>query len=191
MRHFSKRDFLRICGTGLCALTLSPFPGVPKSIRAQTPQRGLIKTKLSPYFIPLKDRGTQCVLCPRGCAISLGGRGYCGVRENRAGKLFSLVYGNPCAIHLDPIEKKPFFHVLPGSRSLSVATAGCNFQCKFCQNWEIALASPEDVFSHDVSPEKMAGRARAMVSRLCTSAPSSTRSAGVRRSWMLLTCVLR
>lgn len=84
------------------------------------------------------------------------------MRENRGGKLYSLVYGNPCAIHLDPIEKKPLFHVLPSTTSLSLATAGCNFHCRFCQNWEISQASPEDVFSFDLPPEAAAKKAKAM-----------------------------
>jgi pyruvate formate lyase activating enzyme len=72
------------------------------------------------------------------------------------------VYGSPCVIHLDPIEKKPFFHVLPASTSLSIATAGCNFDCKFCQNWEIALAFPEDVYTYEVPPEMVVEKAKQM-----------------------------
>lgn len=82
------------------------------------------------------------------------------MRENRDGKYYSLVYGNPCAIHPDPIEKKPFFHVLPSTISYSLATAGCNFECKFCQNWEISQALPEEVYSYDVPPELMVRRAK-------------------------------
>jgi pyruvate formate lyase activating enzyme len=87
------------------------------------------------------------------------------VRENRDGKYYSLVYGAPCAMHLDPIEKKPFFHVLPASQSFSIATAGCNLQCKFCQNWEISQASPEEVYSYDVSPELAVRKAKEMGAR--------------------------
>ncbi len=87
------------------------------------------------------------------------------MRENRGGKFYSLVYGNPCAIHLDPIEKKPFLHVLPGTNSLSIATAGCNFDCKFCQNWEIALAFPEEVYSYEMPPEIVVERAKQMRAR--------------------------
>jgi pyruvate formate lyase activating enzyme len=102
----------------------------------------------------------QCELCPHRCRVAKGKRGLCRVRENRDGKYYSLVYGNPCAVHLDPIEKKPFSHVLPGTTSFSLATAGCNFQCKFCQNWEISQASPEDVYSYDVPPELIVSRAK-------------------------------
>jgi pyruvate formate lyase activating enzyme len=97
--------------------------------------------------------------------VANGKRGICRVRENRDGKYYSLVHGNPCAIHLDPIEKKPFFHVLPGTTSLSLATAGCNFRCKFCQNWEISQAFPEDVYNYEVSPELTVKRAKEIGAR--------------------------
>jgi pyruvate formate lyase activating enzyme len=158
----TKRDFLRFCGTSLCALaSIHPFT-FPDNANAGMAQKGLIKTKVSPYFTPLEGDAVRCELCPRRCRVSAGKRGFCRVRENREGKYYSLVYGNPCAIHLDPIEKKPFFHVLPGSKSLSIATAGCNFQCKFCQNWEISQAFPEDVYSYEVPPELAVKRAQEM-----------------------------
>jgi pyruvate formate lyase activating enzyme len=114
----------------------------------------LIGEKLSPWFTPLEGGAIRCTLCPRGCTVAEGRRGHCKVRENRGGKYYSLVYGNPCAVHLDPIEKKPFFHFHPSSWSFSIATAGCNFDCKFCQNWQISQATPEEVFSYDFSPER-------------------------------------
>jgi pyruvate formate lyase activating enzyme len=85
----------------------------------------------------------RCVLCAHRCLLRDGRRGLCGVRENRGGALVSLVYGELVAAHLDPIEKKPLFHVLPGSTSYSIATVGCPFRCGFCQNWEIAQAPRE------------------------------------------------
>jgi pyruvate formate lyase activating enzyme len=87
--------------------------------------------------------------------VAPGDRGYCQVRENRDGEYYTLVYGNPCAVHVDPIEKKPFFHVLPTTTSLSIATAGCNFDCKFCQNWEISQALPEETANFDFPPERV------------------------------------
>ena len=150
--RLTKRQFLRVCGASFCMLSAASLFGLSKS-HAQTATKGLIKTKLSPYFIPLNGGEIQCELCPHRCRVGKGKRGICRVRENRDGKYYSLVYGNPCAVHLDPIEKKPFFHVLPGTTSFSIATAGCNFQCKFCQNWEISQAAPEDVYSRELSPE--------------------------------------
>lgn len=84
------------------------------------------------------DKHVRCGLCRFRCLISDGARGTCGVRENRGGTLYSLVYGKLCAEHVDPIEKKPLFHVMPGSKSLSIATEGCNFQCRHCQNYSIS-----------------------------------------------------
>jgi len=158
----SKREFLKLCGAGLCSLSIWSGIAPHRHAEAQAPQKGLIKTKLSPYYSPLDNGDVRCELCPKGCVVSKGKRGFCRVRENRDGKYYSLVYGNPCAVHLDPIEKKPLFHVLPSSRTLSIATAGCNFHCRFCQNWEISQARPEDVFSFDMPPEAVAKKAKAM-----------------------------
>ena len=80
----------------------------------------------------------RCRLCAHRCLIPLGGRGVCMVRENRSGKLYSLVYGRIVSHALDPVEKKPLFHFLPGTGTLSIATVGCNFRCDFCQNYEIS-----------------------------------------------------
>ena len=82
------------------------------------------------------------------------------MRENRDGHGYSLVYGNPCLIQLDPVERKPFFHVLPGTRALSVSTAGCNIECKFCEVWDMALVGPEDVHAYDVPPAQVVAQAR-------------------------------
>jgi pyruvate formate lyase activating enzyme len=163
--QLTKRDFLKFCGASFCSLSLPSLFGFPKNTRAQMATKGLIKTKLSPYFTSLGGGEIQCELCPRQCRVPTGKRGVCRVRENRSGKYYSLVYANPCAFHLDPIEKNPFFHVLPGTRSLSLATAGCNFTCKFCQTWEISQASPEDVYSYEIPPEIVVKRAKQMRAR--------------------------
>jgi pyruvate formate lyase activating enzyme len=86
----------------------------------------------------LKAGKVHCALCAHRCVIESGKRGICAVRENRDGTLYTLVYGKVVASHVDPIEKKPLFHFLPGSKSYSVATAGCNFRCEHCQNYEIS-----------------------------------------------------
>ncbi len=86
----------------------------------------------------------RCQLCARACTLAEGERGMCRARIHHKGELRSLVYGRPIAIHTDPIEKKPFYHFLPGSAAYSLATAGCPLRCKFCQNWEISQSSPED-----------------------------------------------
>lgn len=111
------------------------------------------------FYTKLDDDLIRCDLCPRRCHVPNGARGYCRVRENRRGRYYTLVQDRPCAIHLDPIEKKPFFHVYPGSKAFSLATAGCNLHCKFCQNWDIAQATPEEVHAQTLSPEAVADAA--------------------------------
>jgi pyruvate formate lyase activating enzyme len=94
----------------------------------------------------------QCELCPTECVLENYQVGGCRSRMNKDGVLYSLVYGKPCAVAVDPIEKKPFYHFLPASTAFSIATAGCVLGCKFCQNWQISQASPEDVDHQDLSP---------------------------------------
>lgn len=105
----------------------------------------------------LADKKAQCRNCAHYCVILPGKRGICGVRENINGKLYALNYGKAIAVHIDPIEKKPFFHFLPGSYSLSIATVGCNLKCKNCQNWDISQAPKPDkpVLGEDLSPEEI------------------------------------
>ena len=104
-------------------------------------------------------RMIECELCPRHCRLHEGERGNCRVRIHLNGRLMSLVYGNPCAVHVDPIEKKPLFHVLPATASFSIATAGCNLHCKFCQNWQISQSRPEDTHNYDLPPEEVVTQA--------------------------------
>jgi pyruvate formate lyase activating enzyme len=158
----SRRDFMRKCGgciafcAGLNALT---WMGNPSQSRGEGLVKGFMGRKLSPYFTPLDGKMIRCELCPKHCEVEKGGRGFCRVRENVDGQYYSLVYGNPCSVHIDPIEKKPFFHVLPGTSSFSIATAGCNFDCKFCQNWEISQAKPNDTFNYDLPPAQVVEQA--------------------------------
>jgi pyruvate formate lyase activating enzyme len=119
-------------------------------------EEGGIAPRPARWWKPLPQAWVQCGLCPRGCKISDGERGTCGVRENRNGLLYTLVHSRPCSVALDPIEKKPFFHFLPGAPALSLATPGCNFECRCCQNWEIAQARPEQVPTSTVTPEQVA-----------------------------------
>ncbi len=114
-------------------------------------------------YEPLKEKKVKCNLCSHRCIIKDGKRGICGVRENQGGILKTLVYGKLIASHIDPIEKKPLFHFMPGSLSYSIATVGCNFKCLFCQNADISqmpsdhngmitgdLYTPEDVVNATV-----------------------------------------
>jgi len=102
----------------------------------------------------------ECGLCPHKCVVADIERGTCGVRENQGGTYYTLVHSRPCSLAIDPIEKKPFFHVLPGTKALSIATPGCNFECKFCQNWEIAQARPEQIKSTPLTPPQVVALAK-------------------------------
>ena len=106
--------------------------------------------RVASYWEKLKDNTVQCVLCQRKCILKQGQRGVCTVRVNRDGMLYTLGYGNPVAVHIDPIEKKPFFHVLPGTSAFSIAVAGCNMRCLFCQNWQISQSKPDEVTAYDM-----------------------------------------
>ncbi|MBU2561341.1 MAG: AmmeMemoRadiSam system radical SAM enzyme [Nanoarchaeota archaeon] len=111
------------------------------------------------FYEKLDRMKVQCHLCPNECIILHGKRGSCRVRENRAGTLYSLVYGLPCTAGVDPIEKKPLFHFLPGTKAYSIATPGCNLHCKWCQNWQISQRGPEDVDCFEMSPQEVVDNA--------------------------------
>ena len=105
------------------------------------------------YYDKLDYKKVRCRLCPRECLIDNLETGYCGVRTNYEGTYYTLVYGKPVTLHNDPIEKKPLFHFLPGTKSFSIATVGCNVNCKFCQNWEISQVGPDQVNHYEAPPE--------------------------------------
>lgn len=111
------------------------------------------------WYKRLEHKRVECQLCPKRCRVDDTERGFCGVRENHGGDYRTLVYGKPVALNLDPIEKKPLFHVTPGAWTFSIATAGCNMDCKACQNWQISQSRPEQVRSYDLPPEKVVSAA--------------------------------
>lgn len=111
------------------------------------------------YYDKLENNLVNCRVCPRECVIKPGDRGFCNTRENRDGTLYSLVYGKVAAFNIDPIEKKPFYHFLPGSLAYSIATTGCNFWCKFCQNWQLSQSKPEERRARDMTPDQVAREA--------------------------------
>jgi len=130
-----RRDFLKLClGTTGYLLT----GGIGENLALTSDQR-------AEFYQSQPKEAVQCLLCPHSCVLKDKERGVCRARENRQGILYTLSYDKPCAVHIDPIEKKPFFHVLPASTALSLAAAGCNLRCKFCQNWQISQAAPEQV----------------------------------------------
>ncbi|HPC04543.1 MAG TPA: AmmeMemoRadiSam system radical SAM enzyme [Syntrophales bacterium] len=111
------------------------------------------------YQEALKNGFAKCLTCPNECVLPPGGRSRCRSHVNREGKIHTLVYGNPCAVHIDPVEKKPLYHFLPGSSTFSVATTGCSFNCLNCQNWEISQARPEDVDFEELFPGEVVASA--------------------------------
>ena len=110
----------------------------------------------------LQDQRVKCQNCAHYCLISPGKRGICGVRENIGGTLYALNYGKAVAVNIDPVEKKPFYHFLPGTRSLSVATVGCNFRCANCQNWDISqnYKNKKEIPGQDISPRELVEMAK-------------------------------
>jgi pyruvate formate lyase activating enzyme len=121
--------------------------------------QGYTDPRVALYWEALDGGMVRCTLCPRGCVVPPGGRGHCGVRENRGGTYYTLSYGNPCAVHIDPIEKKPFYHYLPTTSAYSIAVAGCNLDCKFCQNWQISQSRPEETYNYHLPPVELVDRA--------------------------------
>ena len=130
----------------------------PASAAAQT-QSDTQFTVEARFWEKLPNRRVKCKLCPRECAVGDKERGYCGVRENRGGTYYTLVHSRVSAAHVDPIEKKPLFHYLPGTTAFSIATAGCNVNCKFCQNWDISQSRPEEISADFAPPERIASLA--------------------------------
>jgi len=155
-----RRAFLKLAAALPC---LAAFPGWlagPKEAFA-LPNDDWGPPFEARYYQKLGGNAVRCKLCPRECVVAPGNRGYCRVRENRGGTYYSLSHSRLVAAHIDPVEKKPFFHFLPGSLAFSVATPGCNVNCKFCQNWEISQPRPEELRSVHVPPKELAERAKA------------------------------
>lgn len=156
----SRRALLRAALLGACAACVSAVGPGAGPARAQSAQAGLIGRAPSPWFEPASDGRLACTLCPLRCQLADGERGRCRVREHRGGRGDTLVYGNPSLVQLDPVERTPFFHLLPGTRSLSVSTAGCPIACRFCEVWDLALSAPEEVVAYDLPPETLVRHAQ-------------------------------
>ncbi len=162
----SRKQFL-MAGAGSCAFCirgLSAHGGSEQdmaSSSSQSGQRGFVSPAKASWFRQVDDNTLECLLCPNACLLEEGQRSVCRVRENRNGQGYTLAFGNPALIQEDPVERKPFFHVVPGSRALSVSTAGCNLSCKFCEVWDMALVKPEDVYAYDMPAEEVVAMAQA------------------------------
>ena len=125
------------------------------SAEAAPPASGNPSLHEASWYEKLAGDLVHCRLCPNSCRLADGQIGMCRARKNVGGKLYSLVYGQLASVHVDPIEKKPFFHVLPGAKAFSLATPGCNMRCLFCQNWEISQAFPWEVRTTPTTPEEV------------------------------------
>lgn len=157
METQSRRRFLGALGGGAVGLSLVGLRAARGAGLPGHPARFYTK-------LPLKR--VECQLCPKRCRVDDTERGFCGVRENHGGDYRTLVYGRACAMNVDPIEKKPFFHFLPGAQTFSIATAGCNMDCKACQNWQLSQSRPEQVRSYDLPPQKVVQTALSVGSRV-------------------------
>lgn len=141
----SRREFIKRGVAAATGLGLSPaIAGGLLRPREALGRQGDPGLHEALFYEKMDDETVRCLLCPHGCVLGNKQRGFCRVRECRSGKLKTLVYDLPCSVHVDPIEKKPMFHLLPGSKSFSIATAGCNSRCKYCQNWQISQSGPEE-----------------------------------------------
>ncbi|MBE0433272.1 AmmeMemoRadiSam system radical SAM enzyme [candidate division WOR-3 bacterium] len=150
-KSLTRRAFLKNCAR--IALGGFVISKLTRFADAQEAKLGHIEPREALYYEKLSGRRVRCTLCPRLCTVSEGGRGFCRVRENRGGVYHTLAFANPCAVHIDPIEKKPLFHFYPGTTALSIATAGCNFTCKNCQNHDISQARPDETVNYRLAPQ--------------------------------------
>jgi len=146
MGNLSRRKFIAY-GTYCSAGMLCPLLTHGTNDRKQP---GKYSREASYYTVT--PRGVVCGICPNECTLKPGEESTCHNRINLNDKLWSIAFGNPCAVHIDPVEKKPLLHFLPQSRTFSIATAGCNFACLNCQNWEISQTSPSKTENTELMP---------------------------------------
>jgi len=171
-RMITRKEFLKSIGFGATALfwasTGFGFPGKDnqkgKSIKGEifvgdAPDRPS-RWSREGYYYETVGETVQCQVCPNRCVLEPGDRSICRSKVNIGGKLYSLTYGNPCSVNVDPIEKKPLMHFYSGSLVFSIATTGCNFRCLNCQNWEISQKRPEDVRYFELFPEDVVKQAK-------------------------------
>jgi len=151
-----RRTFIRVVGggTAIAATQTELIPSVLGGLQNAmafdfTRELSSVEAR---HYRKLPGGGIECEICPRHCRVTDLERGYCGTRENRKDVYQTLVYGRPCAVNIDPIEKKPLFHFHPGTTAFSLATAGCNVNCKCCQNWDISQSRPEQTDNLNLPP---------------------------------------
>ncbi|MFO7932303.1 MAG: radical SAM protein, partial [Desulfosalsimonas sp.] len=172
MDKISRRNFLSGCGAGLAG-PAGPLESAARASEQSSKSVGdvhifkgdapdsLWKFSREAFLYEKTGSGkTVCNVCPNHCMLSNGDRSICRSKVNIDGNLHTLAYGNPCSVHVDPVEKKPLFHFMPQSSAFSMAATGCSFRCLNCQNWEISQVRPEDVRTYELFPEQAAERAQ-------------------------------
>jgi len=168
----TRKEFLKSMGIGVSAL-LCPSLGYcswsEKGDRNKSVKGHIFKNdapskpwrwSIEGFHYASDGTNVQCQVCPNRCYLSPGDRSICRSKVNIKGKLYSLTYGNPCSVHIDPIEKKPLNHFYPGTDIFSIATTGCNFRCLNCQNWEISQRKPEEVRHGELFPKDVVRTAK-------------------------------
>jgi pyruvate formate lyase activating enzyme len=170
-KGITRKEFLKSVGLGASALVCvgTGYGFLGKKDKGLKSVKGHIfkndapkkpwKWSVEGFHYATDGTTVQCQICPNRCLLEPGDRSICRSKVNIGGKLYSLTYGNPCSIHVDPIEKKPLNHFYPRSMILSIATTGCNFRCLNCQNWEISQMKPEEVRHYELFPEDVVSEA--------------------------------
>ena len=163
-RHFICSSAALLASNAVPADAFWPFGDEEKNLAGPDDIRGTIFKGDAPeklwkwshegfLYEKLSKKKVRCGICPNRCLLSPGDRSICRSKVNMDGVLYSLAYGNPCSVHVDPVEKKPLFHFKPRTRAFSIAAAGCNFRCLNCQNWEISQVKPHEVRHYELFPE--------------------------------------
>jgi pyruvate formate lyase activating enzyme len=161
-REFVQKGFLAVLGTGLASCAgpqrlaeITPAKQTdkapPTSAAESVPTPGLYEAR---YYRQLAGNWVQCEMCFRRCTVSEGGQGFCRNKVNVGGRYYTVVYGRPSALQIDPIEKEPSFHMLPGATIFCTGTASCNNRCLFCQNWHLSQRSFEEIEHMAITPEQ-------------------------------------
>ncbi len=152
----SKRTFLKKCLAFSAGITALPYASLTGAISTEEETLKLREA----MFQEETPRGIMCRICPNECVLKEGEISKCNNRSVSDSRLFTMAFGNPCSVNIDPIEKKPLYHFYPGTRAYSIATAGCNLACLNCQNWSISQSSPDKTRNYDLMPEKVVNESK-------------------------------
>jgi pyruvate formate lyase activating enzyme len=152
----TRRDFIKTTLCATCGAMLWPWETACAERRFSIHDPHV---KEAYFYEKRPDGAVQCGTCPHECVVLPDGRGKCRAKVNIEGQLHSISFGNPCAVHVDPVEKKPLLHFYPATRAFSIAVAGCNFRCLNCQNWEISQTNPDKTRNYSLLPEDVVSKA--------------------------------